>query len=274
MAGIRDKAMTRGAILFAFNTQKYDYYSMAVYAAKRINYFLNLPVTIVTNHESVQTTDYMFDNTILVEADTSNNLAERVWINKGRFQAYDLSPYDETLLLDTDYVVNSNKLLKTFSFSEDFCCHNRTNFLMQSNMPQEALSIYSVNALWATVVMFKKTKKSKQLFECIEMIQKNYEHYSLIHGFVPFPYRNDYALTLASRMVNGHLESADNYIPWSLIHVNNSNHVYKTTDNMLDIEFMITHENTQRGKTKMEYITIRDMDFHMLNKDNFMEIIQ
>ena len=41
-----------------------------------------------------------------------------VWYNCGRYLAYNLSPYDETLLLDTDYIVNSNKLLKTFSFSD------------------------------------------------------------------------------------------------------------------------------------------------------------
>jgi hypothetical protein len=71
-------------------------------------------------------------------------------------------------------------------------------------------------------------------------------------------------------MVNGHVESTDNYIPWKLVHVGKTSHVYKTN---MDTEFVITHDNTQRGKTKKEYMIVKDMDFHMLNKDNFMEIV-
>ena len=36
--------MTKGALLFAFNSPKYNYYEMAVATAKRINHFLDLPV--------------------------------------------------------------------------------------------------------------------------------------------------------------------------------------------------------------------------------------
>ena len=44
--------MSRGAILFAFNSPKYDYYAMAEFTAKRINHFLDIPVTLVTNEKS------------------------------------------------------------------------------------------------------------------------------------------------------------------------------------------------------------------------------
>jgi hypothetical protein len=68
MGIIREKTMTRGVLLFAFNNDKVDYYSMAVATAKRANKFLNLPVTVVTD----KTTDlskytYQFDNVIIVE---------------------------------------------------------------------------------------------------------------------------------------------------------------------------------------------------------------
>jgi hypothetical protein len=113
--------MTRGAILFAFNNQKFDYYKMAVATAKRINHFLNMPVTVVTNDDSITDTTYKFDHTITVEADKTNYREKQIWINKGRYQAYELSPYDETLLLDTDYMINSTKLLSVFDYYDDFC---------------------------------------------------------------------------------------------------------------------------------------------------------
>ena len=104
--------MSKGALLFAFNTDTVDYFSMAVYTAKRINHFLNLPVTVITdNIENTINCDYQFDNVIYTESDHSNFKDNKVWLNKGRYQAFNDSPYDETLLLDTDYIINSDKLL-------------------------------------------------------------------------------------------------------------------------------------------------------------------
>ena len=266
--------MTRGAILFAFNSDKYDYYTMAVATAKRINHFLNLPVTVVTDENSVQDLNYTFDKTIITVPDKNNKRDWGQWINKGRYKAYEFSPYDETLLLDTDYMVNSDKLLKTFYFSKDFCCHDHTEFFMQPNLPQEMLSPFSFETLWATVVMFKKTKKAQQIFESLKMIQENFEHYANIHGFISTTFRNDYALTLALRLVNGHILQQDNIIPWSLMHVGKNTPISKNSSEFLDTEFTIMYDNWQRGKIRKEYITIKDMDFHCLVKEDFMELIK
>jgi hypothetical protein len=266
--------MTRGAILFAFNTDKYDYYKMAVSAAKRINHFLNLPVTVVTEENSVQDLGYSFDKTIITEPDKNNKRSWGMWINKGRHMAYELSPYDETLLLDTDYIVNSDKLLKTFDLSKDFCCHDKAQYLMNDNVTPEMLSPFSFATFWATVIMFKKTEKARQLFKVIEMIQSNYEHYANLHKFISQPYRNDYALTLAVRIVNGHVVPSDNIIPWSLIHTGDHTNFSKTNDDILCSKFLISQEVNVSGKTRTEYILIKDMDFHAMAKENYMEFIK
>lgn len=266
--------MKRGAILFAFNSLKYDYFSMAEFTAKRISYFLNLPVTVVTDENSLPNVPtFNFDNILVVEPDKSNNRDWGMWINKGRYQAYELSPYDETLLLDVDYVVNSNKLLKVFDICTDIMCHDNTKFLMQPNLPQEVLSSYSYNTLWATAVVFKKTNKAKQVFECLEMIQKNFDHYANIHSFVSFTFRNDYALTLALKLVNGHLENKQDIIPWSLVHVGKNTKVYANTSDIINSEYTIMFDHWKHGKIKKEYMLIKDMDFHMMNKDNFLELV-
>ena len=55
--------MSKGVILFAFNSTKFNYYDMAVITAKRINHFLDLPVTIITDVTSVpENIDYVFDS--------------------------------------------------------------------------------------------------------------------------------------------------------------------------------------------------------------------
>lgn len=266
--------MSRGAILFAFNTPEYDYYAMAEYTAKRINHFLNLPVTIVTDEISINSsTGYVFDKVITIEPDKSNSRTWGIWINKGRHKAYELSPYDETLLLDVDYMVNSDRILQCFDLYDDFCCHDTTAYYMNPKQEQELLSGYSFKSLWATVVLFKKTKRAKQIFDCIEMIQKNYDHYYHIHQFVSVPYRNDYALTLALRIVNGHTILPKDIIPWNLLHIGRNTYIYANNENKFNTEFTILHDNWLRGKIRKEYITIKDTDFHVMNKDFFAELI-
>jgi len=248
---------------------------MAVATAKRVNHFLGLPVTIVTDSDSLPVKqDYTFDNVILAPADKSNKRDWGVWINKGRYRAYQLSPYDDTILLDTDYMVNSDKLLKTFDMPTDFCCHDTTSFLMHPNVPQEMLSVYSFNTLWATAVMFRKTARSKQIFECLAMVQHNFEHYANLHGFISVVFRNDYALTLATRIVNGHTTPAEDVIPWNLLHVGKNTTVYHNNDDELNTEYTVMFDNWNKGKIRKEYITIKDMDFHVMNKENFMELIK
>jgi len=265
--------MTRGVLLFAFNSPKYNYYEMAEFNAKRINHYLNLPVTIVTDEDSLPAkTDYKWDNIITITPDKSNSRTWGIWINKGRYQAYDLSPYDETLLLDVDYIVNSDRLLSVFDYYDDFCCHDKIDFLMQPNSPQEGLSYYGYNSLWATVIAFKKTNRVKNIFECIKMVQKNYDFYMNLHSFNTGVFRNDYALTIALDIVNGHLRNPQDFIPWNLIHIGTNTNVYKD-DTSLDNNYTITFDNWQRGKIKKEYMTVKDIDFHLINKDLYEGII-
>lgn len=266
--------MSKGVILFAFNSPAFNYYDMAVATAKRINHFLNLPVSIITDITSIpENIDYVFDNIILATADTSNKRDKKAWINKGRYRAFELSPYDETLVIDTDYLVNSTKLLKTFELPTDFCCHEDTHFLMYNTPQIELLNPYGFKTLWATVIRFNKTKRAEQIFNSIEMVQHNYEHYANLHGFIPSPYRNDYAITLATRIVNGNMLPVEDLIPWNLVHIDSTIKVYKNSDDVFNTEYTVMYDNWQRGKIRKEYIITKDMDFHVMHKENFMELV-
>lgn len=267
--------MIRGALLFAFNGPKFNYYAMAEATAKRINHFLDLPVTVVSDIDSIPSNPvYTFDRTITIIPDKNNIRDWGVWINKGRYQAFQHSPYDETILLDTDYMVNSNQLLRTFDLPTDICCHDSTSFLMQPGVSQELLSSMSFQSLWATVIRFNKTKRTEQIFSCLEMVQKNFKHYSEIHGFIANTFRNDYALTLALRMVNGHILPRSDIIPWNLVHVGKNTTVYADSADEFNTQYTVMYDNWKRGKIRKEYITIKDFDFHVMQKDNFMELIK
>lgn len=267
--------MTRGVLLFAFNSPEYNYVQMAEFTAKRANHFLNLPCTLVTDKASLKSiSNNVFDKILTIDSDASNQLQGRVWLNKGRYQAYDLSPYDETLLLDVDYVINSDRLNKTFEIMDDFVCHETITFLMNEYDRREYLNQnLSLPTLWATVVTFKKTNRVKQIFDCLKMVQENYEHYSNIHKFSIDSYRNDYGLTLAWRIVNGHSYIQNDIIPWNLIHIGPKTYVYKNNEDLYNTEYTVIFDKWIRGKIKKEYMNIKDMDFHVINKDIFMELI-
>ena len=251
----------KGILLFAFNNGVTDYFEMAVRTAKRANTFLHLPVTVITNSD-VEIENYkdIFDNIIVTESDTSNVKNKQIWINKGRHNAYKLSPYDETLVLDTDYLINSDMLLKPFELYDDFMCYNIVNFVGSQNFQPEKVAINFHNTCWATVMYFKKTDRVKQIFECMEMIQNNYSHYVNLFGMCNTMYRNDYSLTIALWIINGHTHNEYDYIPWKLLHLERGIKTYKITDT----EYIFFTEN--------KYITMKDTDFHIMDKQIFMEL--
>ena len=267
--------MTRGIVLFAFNSPDYNYYEMAEFTAKRANYFLDLPVTIVTDKNSVpKKPKYKFDNTILVDSDANNTIHGKVWINKGRYRAYELSPYDETILLDADYVINSKRLLDVFKVMDDFAVHEDITYLMSDHGKKEYLSENSLPTLWATVVAFKKTNRVKQIFDCLKMVQENYIHYANIHNFPTDTYRNDFGLTLAWRMVNGHFHVQSDIIPWNLMHIGLRTQIYHNSNKKFNTAYTVIFDRWKNHKIKKEYINIKDMDFHVINKDIFVELIK
>lgn len=262
--------MTKGVVLFAHNNDKVDYYRMAVYTAKRVNRFLDLPVTIITDDYTLSTTtalDYQFDHTITIEADRTNIRNKSAWINKGRYRVYDLTPYDETLVLDTDYMVNSARLLETFDQPSDFLCYQDSKFLSDDKQ-NEMMSSQTLSIYWATVMRFSKSDRVRDIFKMIEMVQNNYEHYANLHQFMPYMYRNDYSVTIALRTVNGHIDNPQDAITGRLIHTGKNIKVERVDDTTYDISSNIEIN----GKTRRQYFRIKDYDFHMISKDNFMEI--
>ena len=254
----------KGVMFFAFNNSKTDYYTMAVKAARRVKHFLNLPVTIVTD---IQPENPEF-NIINVNAETDNQKDKNPWYNKGRYRAYNLSPYDETILLDTDYLVNSDQLLKVFDMYDDFMCHDSTYFLTEG-YNTEYISDRSFKTLWATVIYFKKTERVKHIFECLEMVQNNYSHYINLYHINSPMYRNDYGITISTRIVDGHYDEKRNYIPWTLNHVNSHVKVYRVNDEPFNTEYVLLNETGKRP----EYMIVKDMDFHCMNKETFMELV-
>jgi hypothetical protein len=192
-------AKSRGAVIFAHNTPTVDYKRIAEQAARLIKYNLNLPVTIITD------TDDMTNVRIGYAGGTP-------WYNMGRYRGYTLSPYDETILLDSDYLVLDDSLLKILDTANDYTIMNKNQSPIGTIDTPGMLSIQSV---WATVVVFKKTSKAKLLFDLVGRIQRNYGYYKSLYNLNSANFRNDYAFAIADNILNGYTPSPG--IPWSML---------------------------------------------------------
>jgi len=210
---------SKGVVLFAFNTKNINYVKIANQTGKLIQKFLNLPITLITDSPD-QASDF-FDNIILYEKHLSKKENTRIgynknittWNNLDRFSAFDVSPYDQTLVLDVDCLILSDNLLKLFDSVVDYkilkTCHDQENIIATRTTSQ-------LNHVWATCILFNKTDKSKFLFRLVDKIQSNYNYYKNLFYMAESNFRNDYAFAIADHILHGYSSSKETAIPWSL----------------------------------------------------------
>ena len=75
----------------------------------------------------------------------------------------------------------------------------------------------SLNYVWATAIAFKKTPKSKMLFDLVGRVQNNYRYYCKLYNIRSSNFRNDYAFAIADNIINGYTASLG--IPWTMLTV-------------------------------------------------------
>ena len=213
--------MTQGVLLFAQNNHTIDYVKQAIYCAKKIKKHLKLEVALATDNIEYLKTTYPYynkyiDHVIELEYYTTEQtrrfrdgtMAKKdlEWRNHKRSSAYDITPFDETIVMDTDFIVGNDILLKAFDTDEDFLIYRHITDV-NMDRPDEhrfnKISDRSVDMYWATVFYFKKTKFMKSFFDLLDHIRENWHYYRLIHQIPTKLFRNDYSFSMAIHMFNG-----------------------------------------------------------------------
>ena len=213
--------MTTGVLIFAYNNEHIDYLAMANWSAKNIRRHLNLPVAVVTN--VAPSRNYKFEQVIIAETKgintrKFNDLPESVtWYNGNRVDAYTLSPWKQTLVLDADYIVASDQLNIILKTKQNFIAHKNA-YDVTNNPAFDEHNIFGRTHMpmwWATVMMFRRSTEAEMIFNCMTMIKNNWDHYRNLYGVSQRTYRNDFALSIALGIVNGHTLT-HSAIPWDL----------------------------------------------------------
>lgn len=264
--------MTTGALIFAFNNEKTDYLAMAAWSAQNIRRHLNIPVAVVTDVDAGDPRTSGFDQVIAADAASGGTRwfedyqSTVTWHNAGRPDAFDLSPWDQTLLLDADYVVASSNLKSVLDAPQDFSCFRRSINLTRPTDP--FLNTFGRSKFpmwWATVMMFRKTTHVQFIFDSMKMIRANWKHYIDLYGIESATYRNDYALSIALGIVNGHWLKVD-AISWPMA----ATMPEHTVEAQSPDSYLVKYKDSEN---RNRYISIDGLDFHAMGKMHLEAII-
>jgi hypothetical protein len=185
---------SRGLLAFAYNVSTIDYVSIAKSTLALASCKLGIPYTLITD------TEFKNDlHTNRYDIDTGNFIQ---WRNVGRHHAYALSPYEETLVIDVDYLILDDNLNKIFNTNWDYLLA-RDSMALTTNWPAK-MGENSLPFVWATVFAFRKTARAKMYFDLIGRIQRNYSYYCALFNVQERNFRNDYAFAMADVILNGY----------------------------------------------------------------------
>jgi len=262
--------MTAGVLIFAHNNEHIDYVAMAAWSAKRIRRHLNLPVAVVTDR--APPAHYKFEQVIVTSTDSASrrkfsdidNLV--TWHNGNRVDAYSLSPWGQTLVLDADYVVASNQLLTLLNVNQDFLAPSQA-YDITGLQTFEDLNRYGRNRMpmsWATVMMFRRSQKAEMIFSCMTMIKRNWQHYCNLYGITRSTYRNDFALSIAMNIVDGHTLSTPG-VPWRLASLTPEHKLTQLDQDQFRVDYTMPD-----GRPR--WITV-NQDFHAMGKGHLGAIV-
>jgi hypothetical protein len=273
--------MNKGCLLFAHNGTL-DYGSQAVLAARLAKKHLGVPICIVTDIDTMNAMtdrfkgDLPFDQMVIVEKPEVTNFRKMNGVNgvvefnnSNRSSAWDLTPYDRTLIIDTDFLIFSDKLNDYWNSSYDFLITPGMAELQEEFVKptDHKLSETSINLLWATNIMFTKNQETKLIFDLVSFIKQNYSYFSHLYEFLTDQYRNDFAFSIACHILSGHgMDPIHGELPVPLFFID--------TDEIIDVK-----ENGQINfllKTRLQKSLLAKcigQDVHIMNKKSLIENI-
>jgi hypothetical protein len=275
--------MSVGALIFAHNNAGIDYTKLAVFAANRVKQFLNIPVSIVTDNVKwleAEYPDHPFEHVIEIDNESSTQklffdgtLSYKTleWKNLTRGRAYDLTPYDKTLILDSDYIINSDILKNALTLDVPFQIYKKSFDLADWRDKKEFTRInqYSIPFYWATVVVFEKSFITQTFFDLISYIKVNWLYFRVLYGIEASSFRNDYAFSIAIHIMNGKIEGDFAIeLPGSMTYIKDKDILLSMNEDKLNF---LVEKKDHLG----EYIATKTqgIDVHVMNKSSLIRVI-
>jgi hypothetical protein len=275
--------MSQGVVLIARNNKEIDYVKQAAFLAARIEKYLGLPTTLITDNveylDKHKLTSY-FDK--IISLDSINPYTIKKYRdgliyqnsldfkNTDRSDVYRLTPYTETLLLDTDLIVSDDTFKNCFEQSSDLLMYSDAFELSGWRDTSEFKFITDTGPkfYWATAIFFRKTEENEIFFNLVKHIQENWAHYKKLYQITSTIFRNDFAFSIAAHIMNGY--TSNNFVkkmPGTLYYTTDRDDLVKLNDD--SFLFLIEKEN----QSEQFLARVNSKTVHVMNKYSLGRII-
>jgi hypothetical protein len=274
--------MNNGILIYAHNSRAVDYAVMSIISGGLAKKYLGVPASLVTDTATVEwmresnileKATTVFENLIIVDRPQTDNTrrlsdgatSETVpFLNSNRSSAWELSPYDRTLLIDSDFLIFSNRLSEYWNVDSDVMIGESINDICDNSRlgyHDRYISDVGVKLYWATTVMFTKNEAAKTFFDTVNFIKDNYSYYADVFRFDSRQFRNDIAFSIAKHILDGYEESNIGNLPpvttlldKDILHTVNKNKLTVLVSPRLDSEYCAA--------------SIDGTDLHVMNKQS------
>ena len=208
-----------GFLLYNIPTPTVDYTKIATLCLRHLKHYMpHIPVAVcgdkVEGADIQLTIDKLKENkrTYVHKSQTH----KETWFNLTRDCSLDLTPFNRTVLLDSDYIVQSNQLSLLFEAGSPIMMYDTIYNIKEDLIETEYLGNSKIPLKWATVLAFDHSSTSQELFGLWKKILQNYKYYELLYrwrgdGTV----WNDKAITIAHQQLTNYNANSKQYIiPW------------------------------------------------------------
>ena len=276
--------MKRGVVIYAHNNRAVDYALMAIIAGGLAKKYLSVPVTLISDIATVdwlkqsqrlELANNIFENIVITDRPQTTNHrllhdgitgANIPFVNTNRNSAWDLTPYDRTLLIDSDFFIFSNNLEKYWSLDYDVMIGESINDIYDNKRLgylDKHVSETGVKLYWATTVMFTKNKQAKLFFDTVNYVKENYQYYGDVFRFDSRQYRNDISFSVAKHILDGFEETVSGNLPPVLSALDKD--ILYSAENA-KLTFLVNH----RLDNNFCAAAIKGQDIHIMNKQSII----
>ena len=273
--------------MFAHNNEEIDYLRLAILNAKLIQKNTGIKnITVVTDPHSLKHNEKTLgkkfiksaiNNLIVLEKDkkfkqknirlykdTSHASKYLPFYNVNRCDAYDISPYDETILLDADYLILSDTLNHCWGHNNELMMNWKFQDIMYERKDPTLDRLYDmgITMYWATVVYFRKTEYVESFFNIVKHVRNNPQYYKDLYKWQGTLYRNDYSFSIAAHMMSGFVDKGIPQLPTTLYKSFDTDDIHSA----IDENTIVMYLEKPRSPGDFMLTKWQGIDLHIMNK--------
>ena len=284
---MKKESNSRGVIMFAHNNTEIDYFRLAVVNALLVQKNLGIKnVTVVTDPHSLKQGEKTLGKRLIKKAinnivvvdkdkrfkalnqrlykDTSHTSKYLPFYNVNRCDAYKISPYDETLLIDVDYLILSDTLNHCWGHNNELMMNWKYQDIMYERKDPSLARLYDmgITMYWATVVYFRKTEYVESFFNIVSHVKNNPQFYKDLYKWQGTLYRNDYSFSIAAHMMSGFVDKGIPQLPTTLYKSFDTDDIHSA----IDENTIVMYLEKPRSPGDFMLTKWQGVDLHIMNK--------